>query len=430
MGKNHFYFFMILLNFASITPVFSAEHVNVPFVLFKKLNISSEKLSSREFIRRCLPLWYAASKIKTQQDQLFPEKNKKRIPGVRSQTDIQDAGFAGTSNFYLAPSILNFPVEDKEDHQLKVLLIRELSKLRPPLHPAMMGYRFNLSGIHKRITWKISKHLKSGGFGNVYEIRFRVPGASQDISIALKQIRKASGRFVPEREIFMLNLFNGHPRFIRYYGAFVGHYGEAILALEKMDGDISSSTIQYSDQMFLDLTDGLSALRQFNIFHGDIKPENILVKNNRFYIGDLGGASYAIPGFTHPQVSRTIVTNAPEFSLFHQDYGQRQCQINKKTELLDPFSADIFSTGVTLIEKRYPKLGLMVADMVKIYGNKPVKYIEYQKVLLQQFYEKLIDRDDYSELDFLLFRMTAQSPDSRIPLKILQKKLNILATLD
>lgn len=339
--------------------------------------------------------------------------------------DPLDHTLISTDSYFLSPRPSIFHQKNMKDYLYRTKLIHNLARQIPGINSRQIGKTHALSGAFQNMTWRIQKALNRGTYGDVFEVIFESPGKTDPISFAFKRLSHLTPANIFEKEIKMLNYFNGHSRFLSYYGTFKSQNDESVIVLELMDGDLTDSKCRYSNQHLKDIVSGMKALKQAGIFHGDLKAENILYRGNRAFIADLGGSAFARPGFSHPNVTRTIATNAPEYSLFSMDHDQRQSNIRKNRFLNDPYKADIFSLGITLIEKKHGNLARFAQHLAEkkhpSTGNSFKFWMDYQDNLIRYFKFHMIRKIFTDSEDKLIRRMIDPDPDSRISIESLSK---------
>lgn len=167
--------------------------------------------------------------------------------------------------------------------------------------------------------------LGKGGFGTVHK------GVNeQGVAVAVKKYKEGSyqaNSFV--REYFFLRYLQS-PRMVSVYGA-NSHTFEITLSLQKMSlYNLKAETCSPAElrQIALDIIEGISRMHVGGVVHGDIKPANILIsEEKRALICDLGGArikagpgvyqkrgettyKYAHPSYLFGEVSKCEQTDA------------------------------------------------------------------------------------------------------------------------
>lgn len=192
--------------------------------------------------------------------------------------------------------------------------------------------------------FSVQGKIGEGTFGVVYDVRYF--SSRSQVQIALKKIKKVPNSGNVYNEIYMLDLLNQTQRSVKYYGSFKDPDGNLYIAMEKMDGSLKDAHTPYKKQFFRDVVDGLGELKARKVVHFDIKPDNFLIKKGRLYFSDFDGArqvNYKVP---YPQTTFTPLYKAPErydgkiFSPYRSD----------------PYAADIYSSGLSLYNKKYPNL--------------------------------------------------------------------------
>lgn len=224
--------------------------------------------------------------------------------------------------------------------------------------------------------FKIIREIGRGSNGTVY----LAEQTSLDRNVALKilpDIKAEDTNFVKDflkeaRAAARLN----HPNIIQIYDAGVTNDGIYFLAMELIDGKSLEEMIQSKGalkvqnavKIMLELAGALEySWKKENLFHGDIKPDNIMIrKDGKTKLADFGLAKtifeerseeiMATPMYAPPEVIRAE----------HKKIG---------------FKSDMYSFGITLYEA--------------LYGTPPFNEADCQKVLymhLQEYHTPLIEK--------------------------------------
>ena len=372
-------------------------------------------------------IWFATSPPEWAKFQQMLKVSQKKS----ERNDLLASPDLHPDQYFLPPKPLTYMNKNSQDYTYRTRLIQNLAWQIPKISKRQTGIEHQLTGAFKDIRWSIKRSLNHGTFGTVYEVVFKLPGKNESLSFAFKRLSHLTPAEIFEKEIRMLNQFNGHPRFLSYYGSFKGSEDETIIALELMDGDLTDPDCQYSRQLFKDLVAGMLTLKENRIFHGDLKNENLLFKGPRLYIADLGGSAPAQPGYSHPNVTRTVATNAPEYHLYSTEFDQRQTHIRLSKALKDPFKADVFSAGVTLIEKKHGNIACFAQKLAEKrtgkYGSKFKFWSTYQALLLKYFRFHMIRQLLPDPEDRIILKMIQPDPQKRISIEKLSELVKKLS---
>ncbi|CAM2798843.1 protein kinase [Vibrio neptunius] len=318
-----------------------------------------------------------------------------------------------------------YKLADEKDFYFRARLLSELHAQNAQIFGQSAG---SLEGIYAGVDWHVGDKIQSGAFGAIYPITFTLPSGSA-VQMALKVISsyKVDINSI-NNELGMLKKFNGHPRFVSYYGSYQTKEGDYIIAMELMEGDVFDEAIPYTSTMFTQVVDALAELRKEGIFHGDIKAENVLHKNGQYYMADLGGSKQAYFGVEHPHVAFTWLTSAPEIEHVPHFALTRQNLAQENPYLLDPFAADVFSAGMTLMLKKHEKFAAEVwktiTDERDTYASEHEMDRMYKMTLIREFTALVQAKDGRMDAeDTLLAQMVKPNPEERITVAELQRAL-------
>lgn len=193
--------------------------------------------------------------------------------------------------------------------------------------------------------YEVRRLIGAGGMSVVYEGRDIVAG----IDVALKVLKSEFSGDEAQVERFKREALNvstlHHPNIVKVYG--IGHYdGCHYIAMEKIDGVTLDELIaQGGALLWQDCVDiikqvleALCYTHAHGVIHKDIKPQNILVDENKhatltdFGIAEIGTSS------------NTIVATDKAFSVYYT--SPEQISSNDKVDK----RTDIYSLGITLYE--------------------------------------------------------------------------------
>eukprot|EP01016_Furgasonia_blochmanni_P004019 TRINITY_DN11565_c0_g2_i3.p1 TRINITY_DN11565_c0_g2~~TRINITY_DN11565_c0_g2_i3.p1 ORF type:complete len:543 (-),score=41.82 TRINITY_DN11565_c0_g2_i3:64-1692(-) len=188
--------------------------------------------------------------------------------------------------------------------------------------------------------------LGRGGFGNVVKAN-----AANGKVYALK-VCTMKRDWLDELKIYERLTKNPHPNVLPISGYEIDyHHSPAVLKTITELGDCSlDNLVKFrgyfsDDEVFFILfqcVQGLQHLHDFNIFHGDIKPGNLLLQNNRVRIFDFGVSSTYEET---PNGDATIRTRG-----YTEGYIPPEVSdiIHKGSITIDAYAFDLYSLGITM----------------------------------------------------------------------------------
>jgi len=178
----------------------------------------------------------------------------------------------------------------------KRVLARKLDSATQKMQDEQFGAQVIKENPHDYYThWEI---IGSGGFGEVYSAKQRVPKGSKENSelVAIKSVKasSASDVSVVKREILTMDAC-ASPHLVRYFRAFE-HDDRIWLVMEFCDGGTlrefcQSNALTEPDIAYIcrEILLGLQYLHQAHRIHRDLKPENVLLHlSGDVKIGDFG----------------------------------------------------------------------------------------------------------------------------------------------
>ncbi|KAL0217409.1 hypothetical protein RCL1_007990 [Eukaryota sp. TZLM3-RCL] len=187
----------------------------------------------------------------------------------------------------------------------------------------------SVSICSSQISGVSQKKLGSGGFGSVY-------GASwmgSDIAIKLVDLTEEGKRRL-YREIACISRLN-HPHVVRVFG--VCELDERIgIIMERGDGCLpipsvfSKQTLKYA----VDIVNAVKFLHSKQVVHGDLKPANILLVDNKIKLTDFGTAR-TISSLT---LNPSVLATTPKYAAPESFDGKCGPQ------------SDVYSIGIILYE--------------------------------------------------------------------------------
>jgi len=246
--------------------------------------------------------------------------------------------------------------------------------------------------------YKIVKTLAVSGYSNVYLVEDTKDGNKK---YALKAIRNSNERYKLQNEVETYKKIFNHDNILNLTKVFKVSK-RWFLLFEHAQDDLKSRVTKEGtlseDDIYLVLKDMIKVLkftRNLKIIHNDIKPANILIKDNKYYLCDWGLASSDYKAET-----LTIDTDrgyiAPE--MFTGTFDLR---------------ADIYSLGCTLY---YLTIGKKIFDINK---ESSFAYIMYSHC----FSRPNLDHIKSNKLKYLILSLMEKNPDKRLTLEEIEKIL-------
>ena len=228
--------------------------------------------------------------------------------------------------------------------------------------------------------------IGNGSFSTIYK-GYRI---ADKLPIAVKKITKIIDKKYINSEIDLMKKINSK-YIIKLYD--VIHYKNHLyLFLEYCNqGDLSkyiySNSSKYNDEYIYQIIKGLRCLYNTKIIHRDIKPQNILIKDNIIKISDFGFAKTFNDNDLISTFCGSPLYMAPE--------------ILKLTEYTN--KADIWSLGVIIYEiifKKHPYPSKNKIELIKhIKSNSKIK-IPTINTQLKDLLEKLLEKNEYKRISW------------------------------
>ena len=164
----------------------------------------------------------------------------------------------------------------------------------------------------------IGPPIASGGSAVVWRARHRVTGTEVALKVWHQPLSSAEQRAQFDAESRLHQQLSGHPHVVRWLWAAAPTDAPAWMATELHGAALSELTAESGPLSLsagvvvgLDLLDGLAAVHAKGIVHRDVKPENVLVKDGRAALCDLGIAMH-IDTLTQDTCAGTTAYLAPE----------------------------------------------------------------------------------------------------------------------
>jgi tRNA A-37 threonylcarbamoyl transferase component Bud32 len=187
----------------------------------------------------------------------------------------------------------------------------------------------------------IGPPIASGGSAVVWRARHRVTGREVALKVWHHPLSSAEQRAQFDAESRLHQQLSGHPHIVPWLWAAAPAdapawmatelYGEALSELTAESGPLG---VQKGVVIGLDLLDGLAAVHAKGVVHRDVKPENVLVKDGRAALCDLGIAMH-IDTLTGDTGAGTIAYLAPEL-------------LRRGADQSPDFSSDVYSAARTI----------------------------------------------------------------------------------
>jgi serine/threonine-protein kinase len=260
--------------------------------------------------------------------------------------------------------------------------------------------------------WRVVEKLGVGGYGAVYRVEdIQHPGASLLLALKLA-LRPGDAR--AEREVVLLVEKAVHPHVVRFHGC--GRWphpteGHTYHVMELVPGaplDVWAETLNPSFLRFAEagakLARALGELHGRGVFHRDVKPENILIRETDgepvlvdFGVGDYVGAA---PLTSTPLPPGTTHLRTPEAMRFWLEQGPHS---DERYEV--GAADDLYALGVSLyraVTGHYPFPPELQPDLLGI-------RIATRRAHAPRDFNRRIPR----ALSDVLMRMLAKEPEER-----------------
>jgi len=246
--------------------------------------------------------------------------------------------------------------------------------------------------------YKIIKTLAVSGYSNVYQVEDTKDGNKR---YALKAIRNSNERYKLQNEIEIYKKIFNQENILNLTKVFKVSKRWFLLfehAQDDLKNKVVSTGVLDEHEIFNVLRDMIKVLkftRKLKIIHNDIKPANILIKENKYFLCDWGLSVSDYKAETlNIDTDRGYI--APE--MFNGVYDIR---------------ADIYSLGCTLY---YLAVGKKIFDIKKESSS---AYIMYAHCFLNPKLEQI----QSNKLKYLIHKLTEKNSDKRLTLEDIEKVL-------
>ena len=334
-------------------------------------------------ISSLVPIRNEVALIETDEGSLSVQLNDEGKATIKLPAAVKQSKIKVTlKQFKSKPTILTLPSVNK-------LIVEDLKLIR--------GSKLLINEANELI---IQEKLGSGGFGEVY----RAYSAAEDRYVAVKLFRINPSIIDEELESILnevsiqsklttilntdrkrvIELYGFHEFKVVLHGQEKGRvYG---MVMEYADGgslsNIIDSKVSFNERMRLIIltTEALAKLHEAGVIHGDLKPQNVLIKGNNPLLSDFGISRI----FKYVGENVTPIGFTPGYAAPEVEQGV----VNDKS--------DVYSMGTLIIEL------LTGESPVSGSTNLPVKIFNKMR---------LLNKGD--ELSALVSRMRSGDPDKR-----------------
>ena len=239
-------------------------------------------------------------------------------------------------------------------------------------------------------TYRITKQLNSGGFGNTYVVQnihfsetyamkeFFMQGVTvrNDSTVSVSQMENAA-LFASQKEKFKKEAqrlrYLHHPNIVKIHDFFEEN-DTYYYTMDYIDGESLAERLKHQGAMqeheaisvMNTLLDALSAVHAAGLTHMDIKPGNIMQdKDDKIYLIDFGASKQ----MTYDE-ERTLSTSTA--MCYTEGYAPIE-QVDRKMEHVGPWT-DLYAVGATLyrlLTNQHPPTGSEITDYLSGHGTDP-----------------------------------------------------------
>ena len=294
-------------------------------------------------------------------------------------------------------------------------------------------------GFILKNTYKIQKHIASGGFGNTYA----AVNVKNNLIVAVKEFfMRGINEYDNCNNVFVTNkdnekLFNGqmnkfireaqtlaclnNAHIVKVYDSFLEN-NTAYYVMEFLNGKTISQVIQENNHPFveykatnllLQLLDAVWEIHKKSIMHLDIKPANLIVNNNdEVKVIDFGASKMKDAG------TETIATYTPSYAPVELQQQQ--------LDVLGPWT-DIYSIGATFYFMLTAKKPPLATDIIN-FGDRAFEFgvnvSEKSKMLVKWMMQPAVNNRPKDVLQIFKFLETGILPNETNEITLVPKGTN------
>ena len=145
--------------------------------------------------------------------------------------------------------------------------------------------------------------IGNGNFGSVYRVKRKLDNMIYAIKQSRYQAKNALDRSVLQKEIEVLSLLNTSEsmenlsNIVRYYASWIED-DFLYIQMEACEASVDDVFFDVANitTLFQDMLNALEVIHKHDIVHLDVKPGNILLKNNRYKLCDFGMSLRTVNG--------------------------------------------------------------------------------------------------------------------------------------
>ena len=242
----------------------------------------------------------------------------------------------------------------------------------------------SLSNLNNDVITNLQyKYINEGSFGVVYEITYTKDSDNKSFVVKIPKTKDKSTNEYKKSDRPILNNLIKKERNIEACSSVlpIRRFGELSVSMLKLDIDLldRNSKKKFKDNELNNIIKGiyesLMCLQKSTLYYYDIKPENILTRDEKIFLGDLG--SLFFPGKEIP------ITNIP--LNYHKKINSNQTIYNKFPKLYYPWVLSILRMELNL------NTNLNLDGHSLIYENRMVAYDDNDLLVPDEKYTKGIE---------------------------------------